>query len=300
MATPVRRIPRMRRRRAFDLRSTALFFGLLAVVLSVAGFAVRAAARVVEQRPGLVVILCLIGVPAAVVCRQGRRRFSAARAARRVAAALDDATHTALDALETAQPVAPAPAPDRLPTPVPTPRDATVVILPGEAEGTVEQEALDHEALAYDAFDYDALDADEFEQAVAALCERDGCSEVEVVGGAGDLGADVVATAPDGRRVVIQCKRYCDTNKVGSQDLQRFGGTCFTVHQAQVAVVITTSDFTTPAAEYADQCGILCFDRQALQAWSDGTGPQPWGEEAAVGDPWADDGPLEGPCARQG
>ncbi|MET8027216.1 restriction endonuclease [Streptomyces avermitilis] len=300
MATPVRRIPRMRRRRAFDLRSTALFFGLLAVVLSVAGFAVRAAARVVEQRPGLVVILCLIGVPAAVVYRQGRRRFSAARAARRVAAALDDATHTALDALETAQPVAPAPAPDRLPTPVPTPRDATVVILPGEAEGTVEQEALDHEALAYDAFDYDALDADEFEQAVAALCERDGCSEVEVVGGAGDLGADVVATAPDGRRVVIQCKRYCDTNKVGSQDLQRFGGTCFTVHQAQVAVVITTSDFTTPAAEYADQCGILCFDRQALQAWSDGTGPQPWGEEAAVGDPWADDGPLEGPCARQG
>ncbi|MEU9368968.1 restriction endonuclease [Streptomyces avermitilis] len=300
MATPVRRIPRMRRRRAFDLRSTALFFGLLAVVLSVAVFAVRAAARVVEQRPGLVVILCLIGVPAAVVYRQGRRRFSAARAARRVATALDDATHTALDALETAQPVAPAPAPDRLPTPVPTPRDATVVILPGEAEGTVEQEALDHEALAYDAFDYDALDADEFEQAVAALCERDGCSEVEVVGGAGDLGADVVATAPDGRRVVIQCKRYCDTNKVGSQDLQRFGGTCFTVHQAQVAVVITTSDFTTPAAEYADQCGILCFDRQALQAWSDGTGPQPWGEEAAVGDPWADDGPLEGPCARQG
>ncbi|MFJ8506096.1 restriction endonuclease [Streptomyces avermitilis] len=300
MATPVRRIPRMRRRRAFDLRSTALFFGLLAVVLSVAGFAVRAAARAVEQRPGLVVILCLIGVPAAVVYRQGRRRFSAARAARRVAAALDDATHTALDALETAQPVAPAPAPDRLPTPAPTPRDATVVILPGEAEGTVEQEALDHEALAYDAFDYDALDADEFEQAVAALCERDGCSEVEVVGGAGDLGADVVATAPDGRRVVIQCKRYCDTNKVGSQDLQRFGGTCFTVHQAQVAVVITTSDFTTPAAEYADQCGILCFDRQALQAWSDGTGPQPWGEEAAVGDPWADDGPLEGPCARQG
>ncbi|MFG2385562.1 restriction endonuclease [Streptomyces avermitilis] len=300
MATPVRRIPPVRRRRAFDLRSTALFFVLLAVVLSVAGFAVRAAARVVEQRPGLVMILCLIGVPAAVVCRQGRGRFSAARAARRVAAALDDATHTALDALETAQPVTPAPAPDRLPTPVPTPRDATVVILPGEAEGTVEHEAFDYDALDDEALDYDALDADEFEQAVAALCERDGCSDVEVVGGAGDLGADVVATAPDGRRVIIQCKRYCDTNKVGSQDLQRFGGTCFTVHRAEVAVVITTSDFTTPATEYADQCGILCFDRQALQAWSDGTGPQPWGEEVAVGDPWADDGALEGPCARQG
>ncbi|MGW7193559.1 restriction endonuclease, partial [Streptomyces sp. NPDC054838] len=124
--------------------------------------------------------------------------------------------------------------------------------------------------------DYDALDGDAFEVAVAELCERDGCRDVSVVGGAGDLGADIVATAPDGRRVVVQCKRYCATNKVGSQDLQRFGGTCYAVHEADVAAVVTTGDFTAPAAEYAEQCGILCFDRQALHAWSAGTGPAPW------------------------
>ncbi|MDN3293273.1 restriction endonuclease [Streptomyces ficellus] len=124
--------------------------------------------------------------------------------------------------------------------------------------------------------DYAAMDPDTFEHSVAALCVRDGCLGVEVVGGAGDLGADVVATAPDGRRVVIQCKAYGPDHKVGSQDVQRFGGTCFAVHDAQVAAVVTASEFTEPAAEYAAQCGILCVDRSALDAWTQGTGPAPW------------------------
>ncbi|MEU3278501.1 restriction endonuclease [Streptomyces antibioticus] len=43
--------------------------------------------------------------------------------------------------------------------------------------------------------DHTALDPEEFERAIADLCARDGCTDVEVVGGAGDLGADVTATA---------------------------------------------------------------------------------------------------------
>ncbi|MFD4632490.1 restriction endonuclease [Streptomyces sp. NPDC058284] len=125
--------------------------------------------------------------------------------------------------------------------------------------------------------DFTALDPDGFEAAVAALCERDGCREIEVVGGAGDLGADVLAIAPDGRRVVVQCKQYGPTNKVGSQDLQRFGGTCWTVHGAQLAAVVTTSQFTEPAREYADSCGIRCVDGESLTAWAEGSGPAPWG-----------------------
>lgn len=123
---------------------------------------------------------------------------------------------------------------------------------------------------------YQAMEPDAFEHEVAQLCERDGCLDVQVVGGANDLGADVVATAPDGRRVVIQCKRYGADNKVGSQDVQRFGGTCYAVHDAHVAAVVTTSEFTGPAADYADQCGILCFDQDALAAWATGTGTAPW------------------------
>ena len=60
------------------------------------------------------------------------------------------------------------------------------------------------------------------------------------------------------------------------QDLQRFGGTCFTVHEADVAALVTTSGFTAPAVEYAAHCGIVCLDGEALRAWSEGTGPAPW------------------------
>ena len=123
---------------------------------------------------------------------------------------------------------------------------------------------------------YHAMDPGQFEEAIAYLCLRDGCHDVRVTGGAGDLGADVVATAPDGRRVIIQCKRYGPANAVGSGDLQRFGGTCYTVHGAQVAALVTTSRFTKPASGYATTMGIKLFDEQALAAWATRTGPAPW------------------------
>ncbi|KPH97100.1 restriction endonuclease [Actinobacteria bacterium OV450] len=131
-----------------------------------------------------------------------------------------------------------------------------------------------------EALDHAAVDADGFEHTVAALCARDGCTSVEVVGGAGDLGADVLATTADGRRVVLQCKHYSEDNRVGSQDLQRFGGTCFAVHGADVAVLVTTGSLTAPAAEYAETCGILCVDGEALAAWTDQEAPAPWEESA--------------------
>jgi restriction system protein len=257
---PAHRIRPVRRGRAFDLRWTALFFALLALVLVGLGLTARTAVRAAEHRPVLAVALCLVALSSALALLRGRRRFSARRAARRAVGALEEVTTTAVGALEEATTTA-----------LDTMDAVDASEPPPAARAGVPYTAVEHTAV-----DYDVLDADEFEWAVAALCERDGCADVEVVGGAGDLGADVVATAPDGRRVVIQCKRYGDTHKVGSQDLQRFGGTCFTVHGAEVAAVVTTSDFTAPATEYAEQCGILCVDRRALRAWSDGTGPEPW------------------------
>ncbi|MFI8825692.1 restriction endonuclease [Streptomyces sp. NPDC053431] len=161
--------------------------------------------------------------------------------------------------------------------------------IPGEAAGSVAVPARGDGAVAggggvpveapvvdAEALDHSAADADGFEHTVAALCVRDGCGAVEVVGGAGDLGADVVATTADGRRVVLQCKRYAPDHRVGSPDLQRFGGTCFTVHGADVAVLVTTSSFTVPALEYAASCGILCVDGTALDAWTASVSPAPW------------------------
>jgi restriction system protein len=156
------------------------------------------------------------------------------------------------------------------------PRPADVPEEPWESEPVAVAPAAEAKARGGSGGDLAAMDAEAFELAIAALCERDGCTDVEVVGGSGDLGADVLAVAPDGRRVVIQCKRYGPVNKVGSQDMQRFGGTCFAVHEADLAAVVTTGEFTGPAADYAEQCGILCLDRTALTAWADGTAPAPW------------------------
>ncbi|BCM71090.1 MULTISPECIES: restriction endonuclease [Streptomyces] len=260
MTIPVRQGRRAERRRRFDLRSTAMFFLLLAIIWCVLAFLARTAAVMVERRPVWAGVLAVLGLAGALRFRSGWRRFSAGRYARRAARALEEAADEAsehLGATATEEPAAPAG------TGAP-------------AEPTAETVILEEPAAPLLAADYAELDPDGFEYAIAELCARGGCRDVEVVGGAGDLGADVVAIAPDGRRVVIQCKQYGDGNKVGSQDVQRFGGTCFTIHEADVAAVVTTSDFTAPALEYARQCGIVCLNGDELEAWRRGTGGSPW------------------------
>lgn len=117
----------------------------------------------------------------------------------------------------------------------------------------------------------DAMDGPEFERHVAALCARDGCTDVRVDGGAGDLGADVTGYLPDGRLVVVQCKRYAPDRSVGSPDMQRFVGTARPVHGADAAVFVTTCRFTAPAHELALSQAIVLVDRDALREWMRGT-----------------------------
>ncbi|MFF5728316.1 restriction endonuclease [[Kitasatospora] papulosa] len=234
----------------FDVRRTAFGFVLAGILLAGGGLALRTALRSAERHPVAAVALAVLLVAGAVALL--RRRRSRRRAARTAAAVVEtayDVVDAALEEVARADAVQPT-------EPLPRPRPV----------------------------DYTTMDPYDFEEAVAALCRRDGCPDAEVVGGAGDLGADVVATTPDGRRLVVQCKRYTADNKVGSQDLQRFGGTCYAVHEADVAVVVTTGDYTGPALEYAEQCGILCLGLDELTAWSEGAAPPPWyGTEAADG-----------------
>ncbi|MFH9223915.1 restriction endonuclease [Streptomyces lydicus] len=255
MVTPIRRPRAPRRRTAFSLRQLSVSFGVLAIGVTGGGLTLRKAVAAAGAHPGPAVVVGLVVIMAlAVLLHRGRRGRAAARTAphgRTSAASVTVAGE-----------------------PVPAPPVEEVAPSPVEDVDAPPLEYVDPRPVELD--DYAEMDADAFEEAVAGLCERDGCAEVQVVGGANDLGADVVAVAPDGRSLVIQCKRYCADNKVGSQDLQRFGGTCFTVHGADVAAVVTTSAFTEPAREYADRCGILCFDHDDLVGWASGTGPAPW------------------------
>ncbi|WP_097872285.1 restriction endonuclease [Streptomyces sp. rh34] len=253
MAIPIRRRGTRERRASFDLRRTTFGFALIALILVGGGMALRAAWRAAGLPPVAAVPAAVLALAAVFVVLRRRR-------ARRVAATVTDAAYGIVDAglaeLDAAEAARTRARPE-----------------PPQPAGQV---------------DYAELDPYAFEEAVAELCRRDGCPQAEVVGGAGDLGADVLATTPDGRRLVVQCKRYGPTSRAGSQDLQRFGGTCYAVHEADVALVVSTGGFTEPAVDYAERCAILCYGPEELTAWSEGVAPPPW-EVAVV--------PAEGPAA---
>lgn len=120
----------------------------------------------------------------------------------------------------------------------------------------------------------DRMTGPEFERYVARLMHRTGFRQVRVSGGAGDLGADIVARAPDGRLVVVQCKRYA--GPVGDPHIQKFNGTVRDIHGADVALFVTTGRPTARAYHLAQRCGIVLVDRAALGAWArDGVVPLP-------------------------
>lgn len=257
MTVPVRGRGSGASRKAFSVRGTAFGFGAVALLICGGGFMVRIGWEAACRHPAAVVPVAALGAAGALLryLRRPRRR------PRGGPGPLAEVVHELFD-----PPREPSdPARELFGRPDDDDVARTAVLTEPEPEPAEPEEE-----------GYAALDADGFEDAIAALCERDGCSDVRVVGGAGDLGADVIATAPDGRRLVVQCKCYGATTKVGSQDLQRFGGTCYAVHEAEIAVCVTTSEYTGPALDYAEQCGILCLDGEELAAWSDGSGPPPW------------------------
>jgi restriction system protein len=91
----------------------------------------------------------------------------------------------------------------------------------------------------------------EFEQTVAMLLASDGFREVERIGGAGDLTADIRGLDPDGHPFVAQCKRYSHGHRVGSPEVQQFIGMGFQHHRASRLYYFTTSDYSGPARTLA-------------------------------------------------
>jgi restriction system protein len=114
----------------------------------------------------------------------------------------------------------------------------------------------------------DGLTGPQFERWFARLLDSSGFTRVEVCGGAGDLGADVIATSPRGHRTVFQCKRYGRTRKVPSGQVQQFAGTCRAIHRADIAAIVTTAGFSQPARDLARRLGIVLVDRAVLGAWA--------------------------------
>lgn len=108
-----------------------------------------------------------------------------------------------------------------------------------------------------------ALTPPQFEAAVADLLTRSSYRRAEICGGPADLGADIFCEDRRGRLIVVQCKRHAPGIAVGSGEIQRFMGTV-AHHQADRGLFVTTSRFSKPAAELAEQHNIELMDGEAL------------------------------------
>jgi restriction system protein len=110
-----------------------------------------------------------------------------------------------------------------------------------------------------------ALSPRAFEHYVAELFERRGYA-VEVRGRAGDLGVDLALTRADGRRAIVQCKRY--RHAIGPEIVRELFGTM--VHErAAHGFLVTTAAISEAARSWAADKPITLIDGPTLAGLSD-------------------------------
>ncbi|MFE7566098.1 restriction endonuclease [Streptomyces sp. NPDC057539] len=113
-----------------------------------------------------------------------------------------------------------------------------------------------------------SMSATGFEQACSDLLARDGFRSPRRVGGAGDLGVDVIARDGEDRLLILQCKQY--QNPVGSGHVQKFNGTARPHHGADLPIMIALNGFTQPAINFAQHHQLILMGRSELKQWAHG------------------------------
>lgn len=122
-----------------------------------------------------------------------------------------------------------------------------------ESRAAVEQPAMTVDELY-------SLSPRAFEHYVAGLFERRGY-HVEIRGRSGDLGVDLSVTRPDGRRAIVQCKRYRHT--IGPEIVRELFGTM--VHElAAHGFLVTTAEISDAARAWAAGKPITLIDGRTL------------------------------------
>ncbi|MEW2246699.1 restriction endonuclease [Streptomyces sp. NPDC006975] len=116
----------------------------------------------------------------------------------------------------------------------------------------------------------DAMNGRTFEQHIAKLLRRDGCTNVVVQGGHKDRGVDIIGLTADGRRLVAQCKRFAPYLSITSAEMQKFVGAAKVLARADVALFVATCPFTAEALHIAAEAGITAVHRGMVEEWSAG------------------------------
>ena len=97
----------------------------------------------------------------------------------------------------------------------------------------------------------------DFERLILALLTRMGF-HAEMTKTTGDGGIDIIAVLDKpiiGGRYLFQCKRFSPDNFVGGPTVRDFYG-AVTADRAIKGILITTSDFTAQAREFAEKAGV--------------------------------------------
>ena len=119
-----------------------------------------------------------------------------------------------------------------------------------------------------------AEDPYDFEQQVAQMLRGRGLT-VEVTGGTGDEGVDIIAydnTPITGGTFLVQCKRYSPDKKVGVAEIRELYGT-MQEKQSAKGVLVTSSVFTAGAMKFAEGKSIELIDGVRLSELIVGTVP---------------------------
>lgn len=105
----------------------------------------------------------------------------------------------------------------------------------------------------------------EFEEFVGTVWESLGYT-TEVTSGSRDRGIDIVAERgkPMPERLLIQAKAYGEDNSIGSEEVRKYATLYQQDTDADRVVVVTTSDFTSPAKALADDLDVDAIDRRDL------------------------------------
>ncbi|MEV0122670.1 restriction endonuclease [Streptomyces sp. NPDC050703] len=139
----------------------------------------------------------------------------------------------------------------------------------------VVQEALDgpllREPTLMDLERIDELHHSQFEQLIADLLNRDGYRIIRSGGGAGDMGADVLATDPLGRFVMVQAKHFTGGGgSVGQPVVQHLYGGCMATHPSTLPVVVTNGRLTGGAKVWAaEHSRARLIGREELRRWAE-------------------------------
>jgi hypothetical protein len=132
--------------------------------------------------------------------------------------------------------------------------DASDIGVPSKSNGI-------EEASGVSVSDFQNLDPYQFEEEVAEVWGGMGF-DAEVTKGSSDRGIDVKATRSDPyeKRILIQAKRYKDSNKVGAETVRKCAG--MNRDDVDEVIIVTTSNFTSQARSEAREKNVKLIDGQ--------------------------------------